>query len=577
MIDSLTPTDSQSTLSEPDVEGSWLRDLVARVVADSQVTLTDRIALETEATLGVLALVRQELIKPSSIGGHRGIDEDTQTERLRRREEAIGWREEELKWKVTHAERRELHARMRDDAARSRDDESRQHDEDVKKREREVVLTESGLTARKAALDVQEDAARDKLRRAEETEQRVQDRSGEIAEAEAALAEREAAVRAAEEEILTQRETVEAEEAKARDSMAAAERMLRDADQLFAAAEGRQKALEEREREVATKTADVEQREQSLMTRELEAAQREESVLTRQTEAAQREEILIRRQKEVVGREEKALHRERAVAVREADALPKDAAAEKSAGVREPAGADATVQRDPEAIETDVVVVDDDDSEMAEAALESDSSAPPPAGPAEDVGTVKTSDEVDVNSGSSNESAGRATAAVQEDGHRLQAGVTETAGGNQSMAQPASDATSGTVMSGEPQSRDELGSELELAKASFEFSRVDQVTFCGDWAGNSCATSGCPGTCTDRLTDPGNFVARETPVTPALGAPKILASEASAVSASDVPEFVITTSMRFSSSPTPSKKQIQQLKSYLASKVHSGLSKPCLY
>ncbi|GLB36174.1 putative glycosyl hydrolases family 16 [Lyophyllum shimeji] len=35
---------------------------------------------------------------------------------------------------------------------------------------------------------------------------------------------------------------------------------------------------------------------------------------------------------------------------------------------------------------------------------------------------------------------------------------------------------------------------------------VFDITFCGDWAGNSYATSGCPGTCEDRLTDPGNFV-----------------------------------------------------------------------
>ncbi|KAI0322328.1 glycoside hydrolase family 16 protein [Amylostereum chailletii] len=31
------------------------------------------------------------------------------------------------------------------------------------------------------------------------------------------------------------------------------------------------------------------------------------------------------------------------------------------------------------------------------------------------------------------------------------------------------------------------------------------ITFCGDWAGNSYATSGCPGTCPDRLVDPSNF------------------------------------------------------------------------
>ncbi|THH17007.1 hypothetical protein EW146_g3741 [Bondarzewia mesenterica] len=35
---------------------------------------------------------------------------------------------------------------------------------------------------------------------------------------------------------------------------------------------------------------------------------------------------------------------------------------------------------------------------------------------------------------------------------------------------------------------------------------IFDITFCGDWAGNSYATSGCPGTCSDRIMDPGNFV-----------------------------------------------------------------------
>ncbi|KAJ7783817.1 glycoside hydrolase family 16 protein, partial [Mycena maculata] len=35
---------------------------------------------------------------------------------------------------------------------------------------------------------------------------------------------------------------------------------------------------------------------------------------------------------------------------------------------------------------------------------------------------------------------------------------------------------------------------------------VSDITFCGDWAGNSYATSGCPGSCTTRLMDPSNFV-----------------------------------------------------------------------
>ncbi|KAG6335282.1 hypothetical protein ID866_3811 [Astraeus odoratus] len=35
---------------------------------------------------------------------------------------------------------------------------------------------------------------------------------------------------------------------------------------------------------------------------------------------------------------------------------------------------------------------------------------------------------------------------------------------------------------------------------------VFDITFCGDWAGNSYSTSGCPGTCEEVLMDPANFV-----------------------------------------------------------------------
>lgn len=35
---------------------------------------------------------------------------------------------------------------------------------------------------------------------------------------------------------------------------------------------------------------------------------------------------------------------------------------------------------------------------------------------------------------------------------------------------------------------------------------IFDITFCGDWAGNSYATSGCPGTCAERVQDPSNFV-----------------------------------------------------------------------
>ena len=34
---------------------------------------------------------------------------------------------------------------------------------------------------------------------------------------------------------------------------------------------------------------------------------------------------------------------------------------------------------------------------------------------------------------------------------------------------------------------------------------VIDITFCGDWAGNDYATSGCPGTCPERLMDPTNY------------------------------------------------------------------------
>ncbi|KZT02744.1 glycoside hydrolase family 16 protein, partial [Laetiporus sulphureus 93-53] len=35
---------------------------------------------------------------------------------------------------------------------------------------------------------------------------------------------------------------------------------------------------------------------------------------------------------------------------------------------------------------------------------------------------------------------------------------------------------------------------------------IFDITFCGDWAGNDYSTSGCPGTCPERLMDPANFV-----------------------------------------------------------------------
>jgi len=46
----------------------------------------------------------------------------------------------------------------------------------------------------------------------------------------------------------------------------------------------------------------------------------------------------------------------------------------------------------------------------------------------------------------------------------------------------------------------------DIPKYFKNHSIIFDITFCGDWAGNSYATSGCPGTCSDRLMNPANFV-----------------------------------------------------------------------
>ncbi|KIK92969.1 glycoside hydrolase family 16 protein [Paxillus rubicundulus Ve08.2h10] len=49
-------------------------------------------------------------------------------------------------------------------------------------------------------------------------------------------------------------------------------------------------------------------------------------------------------------------------------------------------------------------------------------------------------------------------------------------------------------------------SSCNITEYFVDHSIVFDITFCGDWAGNSYATSGCPGTCADILMDPSNFV-----------------------------------------------------------------------
>ncbi|KIM48180.1 glycoside hydrolase family 16 protein [Hebeloma cylindrosporum] len=48
-------------------------------------------------------------------------------------------------------------------------------------------------------------------------------------------------------------------------------------------------------------------------------------------------------------------------------------------------------------------------------------------------------------------------------------------------------------------------SQCDIRKFFGNHSIVFDITFCGDWAGNSYATSRCPGTCEERLMEPKNF------------------------------------------------------------------------
>ncbi|KAH6910652.1 family 16 glycosyl hydrolase [Coprinopsis sp. MPI-PUGE-AT-0042] len=45
----------------------------------------------------------------------------------------------------------------------------------------------------------------------------------------------------------------------------------------------------------------------------------------------------------------------------------------------------------------------------------------------------------------------------------------------------------------------------DIEKSFRNHTVIINITFCGDWAGNSYATSRCPGTCPERLMDPKNF------------------------------------------------------------------------
>lgn len=46
----------------------------------------------------------------------------------------------------------------------------------------------------------------------------------------------------------------------------------------------------------------------------------------------------------------------------------------------------------------------------------------------------------------------------------------------------------------------------EIDSFFYNHTIIINITFCGDWAGNSYATTSCPGTCAERIMDPNNFV-----------------------------------------------------------------------
>ncbi|KAI0048909.1 hypothetical protein FA95DRAFT_1604866 [Auriscalpium vulgare] len=310
-MEPMTPTDSQFTLVDRDVadhDGSWLRTVVERIVADSHRAFADRAALETEVTLNILALARQELAKPSTTSPIERtgkeppaeIYEETRESRLRRREELVGWREEELEWKMKHVDRREEHAKLRDENARRRDTESM-------RREKEVSMREAQLREREAELKPRHDAVlalqteleekgicgpsarptREAKNKADTEALAAQEK--EIGDMRAKCKADEEASAKREAECAARLKVVEAQEAKNKADAEAAENALKAASAREKANEAKQVQLNQIVIDIARQTEEAERREVELAKRELEAGEREESLIRRQKEMLARE------------------------------------------------------------------------------------------------------------------------------------------------------------------------------------------------------------------------------------------------------------------------------------------------
>ncbi|KAF9555563.1 hypothetical protein CPC08DRAFT_695392 [Agrocybe pediades] len=82
-----------------------------------------------------------------------------------------------------------------------------------------------------------------------------------------------------------------------------------------------------------------------------------------------------------------------------------------------------------------------------------------------------------------------------------------------------------------------MNTMCNIPKFFANHSIVFDITFCGDWAGNSYASSGCPGTCAERIMDPANFVNATWSINSLKVFKKTLLSGANSIPSSATPTF----------------------------------------
>ncbi|KAI0048932.1 hypothetical protein FA95DRAFT_989829 [Auriscalpium vulgare] len=321
--DPMKHTASQSTLVDRDADSPWLRAVVERIVTKSHQAFKDRVALESQVAMSILAAARQELAKQTPVTQSPTqsaveVGEDTKVARLLRREETVGWREEELEWRMKHADRREEHARLRDENSKRRDESVKreaavgQREVQAQKKEAEVMSRHTCVLGLQKELD-------EKLRRVKEQDQSlvVERKALEKLRAEANAA---AKVNAKPEtDIIARVKIVEAHAMQNEVNMKAAEKLRGDAIWARQRNEAKQVQLGQMETDLARRREDV--------------ATKEAALAKRESDAAEREQTILRRHKEVMGREENVRSREATInLVDRQAALVKKAEEEGSGG-----------------------------------------------------------------------------------------------------------------------------------------------------------------------------------------------------------------------------------------------------